>query len=96
MAALDSLTKSFYKHKAGTRFAKQNKQFPQCLYQTANLRWYLVITCKKCGLRQPLFRDPSNGKATIRRTYKHRCEKCQHEDYYEPEEIERYQHLSDE
>jgi hypothetical protein len=44
----------------------------------------------------PLFRDPSHGKAAIRQTYKHRCETCQHADYYEPEDIERYQHVSDE
>jgi predicted nucleic-acid-binding Zn-ribbon protein len=69
---------------------------PMPLSDCEPLRWYLVVTCKKCGHRQPLFRDPSHGKAPIRQTYNHRCEKCQHVDYYEPEEIERYQHSSDE
>jgi hypothetical protein len=51
------------------------------------------VTCRKCGHKQPLFRDTSRGKGRIRETYKHRCENCQRHDVYEPEEIERYQHV---
>jgi len=54
---------------------------------------YLIVTCKQCGHKQSLFRDVSKGKARIRQTYPHRCEKCQHREVYEPEEIERYQHV---
>ena len=56
-------------------------------------KWYLVVTCRNCGHKQPLFRDTSGGKGRIRETYKHRCEQCQHHDAYEPEEIERYHHV---
>ena len=55
--------------------------------------WYLVVTCAYCHTRQVLFADPSHGKATIRRTYSQQCENCGMEATYEPEEIERYQHV---
>jgi len=54
--------------------------------------WYLVITCKDCGTRQPLHRDGSNGKSALLRSYKGRCIQCQHTAVYEANEIERYQH----
>ena len=54
--------------------------------------WYLVVTCKDCGVRQPLHRDPSNGKSALLRSYKWRCIQCQHVADYEPSEVERYQH----
>jgi predicted nucleic-acid-binding Zn-ribbon protein len=56
--------------------------------------WYLVVTCKNCGLRQPIHRDKSDGKATLLRRYTWRCIQCHHNTTYEPDEIERYQHLS--
>lgn len=40
-----------------------------------------------------MFPDPSNGRARIRRTYEHQCDKCQSISFYEPEDIERYQHI---
>ena len=52
--------------------------------------WYLVVACKQCGVRQPITRDPSEGKAELLRTYKWKCIDCGHEDTYHPEEIERY------
>lgn len=54
--------------------------------------WYFVVTCKKCAAKDALFRDVSNGKAIIRRTYRNRCFKCQHTDHHDPDEIERYHH----
>jgi hypothetical protein len=56
-------------------------------------KWYLVVTCPNCRTRQALFADPSHGKATIRRTYSHQCDVCQAVGIYEPEHIERYQHV---
>ena len=40
-----------------------------------------------------MFPDPSKGRARIRHTYSHRCDKCESETFYEPEDIERYQHV---
>ena len=54
--------------------------------------WYLVITCKNCGIRQPLHRDPSQGKSALLRSYTWRCIQCQYTGVYEANEIERYQH----
>jgi hypothetical protein len=55
--------------------------------------WYFVVTCSDCRIRQAMFQDPSDGKAAIRRTYKHTCDKCGLEAFYEPEEVERYRHI---
>jgi hypothetical protein len=55
--------------------------------------WYLVVTCKNCGLRQPLHRDASHGKSALLRSYKWRCLECEHVAIYEAGEIERYQHI---
>lgn len=56
-------------------------------------QWYFVVTCPACETRQALFRDPSNGRAKLRRTYEHVCDKCHSESFYEPDDIERYQHI---
>ena len=42
-----------------------------------------------------MFHDPSKGRARIRHTYSHRCDNCNSEKFYEPEDIERYQHAVD-
>ena len=63
------------------------------LFNCEPFQWYFVVTCPACKTRQAIFRDPSNGRARIRRTYEHECDKCQVESFYEPEEIERYQHI---
>jgi len=55
--------------------------------------WYLVITCKHCGVRQPLHRDTSKGQAALLRKYTWRCIQCHEIDTYEPHEVERYQHI---
>jgi predicted nucleic-acid-binding Zn-ribbon protein len=55
--------------------------------------WYLVVTCKKCGNRQPIHRDPSRGQSVLLRNYDWRCTECQYVEVYEPAEIERYQHI---
>jgi hypothetical protein len=54
--------------------------------------WYLVVTCKHCGVRQPLHRDPSHGRSALLRSYTWRCIQCQQTAVYEANEIERYQH----
>jgi ribosomal protein S27E len=66
---------------------------PMPLSDCEAFQWYLVIACEKCAHKQPLFRDPSYGKAKIRQIYKHRCEKCQHTGHYDGDGIERYQHI---
>ncbi|HEX7331089.1 MAG TPA: hypothetical protein VF290_06300 [Pyrinomonadaceae bacterium] len=55
--------------------------------------WYLVVTCKNCGVRQPIHRDTSQGKAVLLRKYTWRCIQCHQTDTYEADEIERYQHV---
>lgn len=54
--------------------------------------WYLVVTCENCGVRQPIHRDASQGKAALLRQYTWQCIQCQHVATYEAHEIERYQH----
>jgi len=55
--------------------------------------WYFVVTCPDCKARQAMFRDSSNGRAPIRRTYEYECDQCGSKSFYEPEDIERYQHV---
>lgn len=55
--------------------------------------WYFVVQCSECKTQQAIFHDPSNGNARIRHTYKHRCDKCNADEYYEPEDIQRYHHI---
>ena len=57
--------------------------------------WYLVVTCKHCGLRQPIHRDASQGKAALLRRYTWQCIQCRYTDTYEAHEIERYQHIAE-
>jgi hypothetical protein len=54
--------------------------------------WYILFTCSECKTRQILFPDLSQGRATLRATYKVECAKCGHQDKYESEALERYQH----
>jgi hypothetical protein len=55
-------------------------------------KWYLVITCKKCKTRQPLFVDMTRGSSRLPVIYTTRCVVCQHEDTYDGKELERYKH----
>jgi hypothetical protein len=63
------------------------------LHECKPFEWYFVVTCSDCKTKQALFHDASNGKARIRRTYVHECDQCKSKAFYEPEELERYQHL---
>ena len=54
--------------------------------------WYLVVTCKHCGVRQPIHQDRSEGKSTLLRSYRWRCIQCQQLMTYAAHEVERYQH----
>jgi len=56
-------------------------------------KWYIVITCEKCGSKQAIFRDLTEGKSKIRATYPHECEECKHFACYDDDRIERYQHI---
>ena len=56
-------------------------------------QWYLVIKCERCGRPQPMYRDPSNGKAELLRSYWWRCVECLEIGMYEPHQVERYQHV---
>jgi len=56
------------------------------------LAWYLVVACKNCGVRQPIQRDTSEGKAVLLRRYTWLCLECRHIATYSPHEIERYHH----
>jgi hypothetical protein len=55
-------------------------------------QWYLVVSCKRCGVRQLIHRDLSKGKAVLLRSYTVRCMQCEQIDVYGPQEIERYYH----
>ena len=55
-------------------------------------KWYLVVTCSHCQVRQPLLRDLSEGKSEIKATYRWRCPHCGHYGSYESDKVERYQH----
>lgn len=55
--------------------------------------WYLVVSCKNCGVRQPIHRDASQGKADLLRNYTWQCLQCGEIETYAPAEIERYQHV---
>jgi DNA-directed RNA polymerase subunit RPC12/RpoP len=57
--------------------------------------WYLRYTCIKCGSKQVLFPDLSQGKAEIKGIYVVTCTKCRHKDSYDIETIERYHHPAD-
>ena len=63
------------------------------LSECTPFEWYFVVTCPHCKTRQALFPDPSKGQAKIRHTYEHRCDKCQTDSFYEPEDIGRYEHI---
>ena len=54
--------------------------------------WYILFTCSDCKTRQILFPDLSQGRATLRATYKVECVKCGYIGKYESEILERYQH----
>ena len=78
-----------------TRFPKQSQASvsPMPLTICEPNAWYLVVTCKHCGTRQPIHRDSSEGRAVLLRKYTCRCVQCGHTDTYEADEIERYQHV---
>lgn len=77
------------------RFPKQSQASvsPMPLTICEPYAWYLVVTCKHCGARQPIHRDSSEGRAELLRKYTTRCVQCGQTDTYEPDEIERYQHV---
>lgn len=54
--------------------------------------WYIVITCRGCNERHPVFHDLTKGAATITPVYIWRCPYCNYKDSYEGEAVERYQH----
>ena len=54
-------------------------------------QWYVVITCESCGTRQPLYPDPSEGKAKVSSTIA-QCANCGRLRLYQVEDLERYQH----
>jgi hypothetical protein len=55
--------------------------------------WYLIITCESCSARHPLFRDLSKGESKIKATYKSTGPSCRHDNLYDSDGIERYQHV---
>ena len=58
-------------------------------------KWYIVGTCHSCGIRQPLFPDPSNGQAELDSTIA-KCEFCGRNSFYKATELERYRYSSGE
>ena len=74
-------------------YTKFRQLSPMLLSACKPFQWYFVVTCPDCKTRQAIFHDPSHGQARIRQTYQHRCDKCGTEKFYEPEDIERYQHI---
>jgi len=57
--------------------------------------WYLIYVCNGCQKRQVLFPDLSDGKSKINASYIVDCPACGHNDSYDSEHIERYQHLAE-
>jgi hypothetical protein len=53
--------------------------------------WYVVFTCESCGTRQPLYPDPSKGKAEIDSAIA-RCAFCGRSRFYRAAQFERYKH----
>ena len=62
------------------------------MYDPIPGRWYLVYLCKGCHQKQILFPDLTDGKSKLNASYVVRCPRCHHEDSYDSEHIERYQH----
>ena len=54
-------------------------------------KWYVVVTCESCGTRQPIYRDPSKGKAKLKPTIA-RCKFCGRNHFYNATDFERYKH----
>jgi RNase P subunit RPR2 len=54
-----------------------------------------MFVCTRCEKRQILFPDLSEGKSKLGATYSVVCSRCGHEDRYNTEAIERYQHPVD-
>ena len=54
-------------------------------------KWYILITCKKCEVTQVLFPDLTEGEAVLDAHYGWTCPRCGHHDYYEADDLERYQ-----
>jgi hypothetical protein len=55
-------------------------------------KWYVVLTCGSCGVRQPLYPDPSEGKSEIKSAIV-RCPVCQRNRFYQATAFERYKHV---
>ena len=55
-------------------------------------QWYLLFTCPNCKVKQVLFPDLSEGKATLDAVYHVPCRECGTEGAYDGKIIERYQH----
>jgi DNA-directed RNA polymerase subunit RPC12/RpoP len=56
-------------------------------------KWYIVATCHSCGMRQPLFPDPSKGKEELDSTIA-QCPLCGGRSFYKATELEHYRHSS--
>jgi formate dehydrogenase maturation protein FdhE len=54
-------------------------------------KWYVVITCDSCGIRQPLYPDPSDGKSELESAIV-RCPLCKCNHFYKATAFERYRH----
>ena len=51
--------------------------------------WYIIVTCRRCKVRLPLFQDLDEGKGTLAADYGLTCPECGHEDSYQ---LEHYFH----
>ena len=52
-------------------------------------KWYVVVTCHSCGIRQPLYPDPTEGKGELQSAIV-RCPYCHRNRFYKATEFERY------
>ena len=57
--------------------------------------WYLRFTCTKCGSKQVLFPDLSNGTTPVQALYTVTCLECGHKEQHGADTIERYHHAAD-
>jgi hypothetical protein len=54
-------------------------------------KWYVVVKCHSCGIRQPLYPDPTEGKGELQGEIV-RCLYCHRNRFYKASDFERYQH----
>ena len=53
--------------------------------------WYVVVVCRHCQARHPLFHDLTRGRVKLKATYRWTCADCREQSEYDADELGRYQ-----